>query len=263
MIDVWDVQSFDDDLLAKLRANTELIHSYFVTEKKNFLEYTGADRWIPYPSNPYAGAHEDLVACISRKTGVRTIRAWHYTRLTDAEVDIIRQDGLHVCTPATVQQRLKAQVSAGMFSLEIADRLFAASPLHEREQRLGRLGKFWMVSYPVTVDDSGVELLLGNWGGEAVYFWLRDRELEKLVAGIGQPRVLELAVPLKVTGHAYSAASAVVATFGRALGCEPHRKDFDLYAQCALAPNAVIAIHIEGEHNFAALGQGYPAGFRE
>ena len=52
-----------------------------------------------------------------------------------------------------------------------------------------------MTSDPVAPDDSGVKLLLGSWGGEATYFWLKDKRLQNLVAGIGRPRVLEIAVP--------------------------------------------------------------------
>ena len=85
----------------------------------------------------------------------------------------------------------------------------------------------------------------------------------KLVAGIGTPHVYELAVPVKITNHSHHAASAVVATFGRTLNCEPERTHFDLYAECALGPEAVIAIHTGGESHFAALGRGYPNGFVE
>jgi hypothetical protein len=53
-----------------------------------------------------------------------------------------------------------------------------------------------MTSEPEFPDDRGVVLLLGNWGSEATYFWLRDEKLKQLVAGIGSPRILEIAVPV-------------------------------------------------------------------
>lgn len=69
-------------------------------------------------------------------------------------------------------------------------------------------------------------------------------------------------MPLETTKHAYPAAEAVVATFGRGLGCEPDRgRAFDLYATQALGSKSVIAIHTEGEPNFIALARGYPFGF--
>jgi hypothetical protein len=54
--------------------------------------------------------------------------------------------------------------------------------------------------------DGGVELLLGHWRGEGVYFWLKDPQLIEVVKGFGRPRVIELAAPLGLTRHAYSAA---------------------------------------------------------
>jgi len=106
-----------------------------------------------------------------------------------------------------------------------------------------------------------VELLLGNWGGEAVYFWLENTKLKSLVANLGKPRVLETDVPISVTSHAYGAAEAVLGAYGLSLGCSPERGTFDLYSSSALEPDAVIAIHTEGEPDSAVLGRGYPVGF--
>jgi hypothetical protein len=118
-----------------------------------------------------------------------------------------------------------------------------------------------MTSHPFGVDYSGVELLLGHWGGEGVYFWQKDSKLVELVQGFGRPRVIELAVPMRVTRQSYWAAKAVAATFVRALGCEPDWSEFDLYATCALSADAVLKVHTEGEPDFAALARGYPTGF--
>jgi hypothetical protein len=142
-----------------------------------------------------------------------------------------------------------------------AKALYAASPCHHREQQPGRLGKFWMASDPMRTDDRGVELLPGNWGGEATYFWLQDKTLEKLVASIGRPRILEIAVPVVSTNRWYSAGKAVVAAYARTLGCRPDGGAFDLYSMTPLGAAAVLAIHSEGEASFGKIARGYPAGF--
>ena len=111
-----------------------------------------------------------------------------------------------------------------------------------------------MTSHPLGTDDSGVELLLGNWGGESVYFWLQDNFLEGLVSCIGRPRVLEIVVPIDATNHAYSAAKAVLGAFGLTLGCSPDRGAFDLYCKNPLGPEKILAIHTEGETFFTNLG---------
>lgn len=71
----------------------------------------------------------------------------------------------------------------------------------------------------------------------------------------------EVLVPVAATNHAHSAGEAVLATFGRGLGCIPEKRAFGLYAKSALPPDAVLAVHTEGEPAFAALGQGHPPGF--
>ena len=118
-----------------------------------------------------------------------------------------------------------------------------------------------MVSHPTHSADSGVELLLESWGGEAAYFWQRDKQLQTLLKSIGRPRVLEIAMPLAYSRHSYSAAAAVVATYGRALGCSPDKHAFDLYSHQPLSPNHIINVHTEGEPDFSLIGQGYPANF--
>lgn len=116
-----------------------------------------------------------------------------------------------------------------------------------------------MTLHPVAPDDSGVELLVGHWGGEIAYFWLRDQALIDRVAALGRGRVVEVAVSVAATRHSYSTGEAVVATFARTLGCEPDKKAFDLYAARPLRPEAILSVHSEGEIQFAALGSAFPA----
>jgi hypothetical protein len=55
-----------------------------------------------------------------------------------------------------------------------------------------------------------VKPLLENWGGESTYFWLENEGLKALVAKIGRPRILEVAIPIAKTRHGYSAGRAVI-----------------------------------------------------
>jgi hypothetical protein len=259
-IDVWNTETFDAALLAELNSERDLLRDYALTDRRQFLEREAASDWTPHATNPYAAARNDFVErVVMPAMDCRSMRAWHYTRLTDDEISLLRTDGVFTSDLQTIRRRLDAQVSAGVLSAVTADALYAASPFHRQND--SRAGKFWMTSHPVSADNSLVELLLEHWGGEGVYFWLRDRELVELVRNLGRPRVIEVAVPLRATRHAYSAAKAVVATFTRSLGCEPEWPAFDLYATSALGPGAVLYIHTEGEPNFAALARGYPAKF--
>src|SRR5580700_8687749 len=214
VIDVWNVETFDEALRMELCANAELIRNYMLTDRQNFLERQASNRMLLHPTNPYAASYQRFLEDVGRDMEARTIRAWHYTRLTDAETDTLRAAGVYPSTLETTRRRLDAQVAAAELSAEIANALFAQSPFHHAEQLEPRSKKFWMTSHPVQIEDGGVTPLLGSWGGEAVYFWLDDATLEQLVRGVGKPRVLEIAVPLNATRHAHRAGEAVVASFG-------------------------------------------------
>ena len=77
-----------------------------------------------------------------------------------------------------IRSRLDMQISEGLLSTEAAAALYAASPFHHQND--SRSNKFWMTSHPHAVDDSGVTLLLEHWGGEGVYFWLKDADLNQV-----------------------------------------------------------------------------------
>ena len=197
-IDVWNLDTFDAALLTGLNSERDLLRNYALTEKKQFLEREAADGWVPSASNPYAAERNCFIErVIMPAMEQRTIRAWHYTRLTDSEVTLLTSGGVYVSTLEQIRRRLDVQVSALTLSAETADALYAASPFHL--QNNSRAGKFWMTSHPVSADNSGVELLLQHWGGEGVYFWLKDAQLVEQVKRFGRPRVIELAVPMKVT----------------------------------------------------------------
>lgn len=262
VIDVWDPGTFDDELRGDLDAHAEMILNFFVTSRRLYAEREASDHTMPYPENPHAGPFQWVTEHIMRLMERRTIRAWHYSRMTDPEVDALCSGGIYPSTLDNIRARFAAQVAAGAFTEEIADRLLADSP-YQSKQLGSRSNKFWMVSHPVGIEDSGVELLLESWGGECAYFWQRDPQLQKLLTGIGTPRVLEIFVPLCHSRHSYSAAAAVVAAYGRMLGTTTDKKAFDLYAHQSLGPEHVLAVHSEGDQAFAAIARGYPSGYAE
>ena len=173
LIDVWDVDTFGEDLIIQLHANAELVRNYIATEQEIFLEREAAGLRAVYRSNRHAESYLRFLECLGQHMAARTIRAWHYTRLTDSEVNTLRRAGIKLSTLETTRQRLDAQVAAGQISVEIGNALFEASPLHDPQQLESRSNRFWMISHPTEVEDYSVTLLLANWGGEVVYFWLR------------------------------------------------------------------------------------------
>jgi hypothetical protein len=102
---------------------------------------------------------------------------------------------------------------------------------------------------------------MAHWGGEVAWKRVKDPALLAPLATTGRPCVLELAVPLALTRDSSWAGRAVIATFGRSLGCIPEKHAFDLCVIAPLHPDAVLGVHSEGDAVFDTVGQGYPEGF--
>ena len=261
IIDLWDLSTFDAALLARLGEQRALLIDYYRTSRTNFLAREASDRRGPPTSNPYAGDYLAFVEDLATDMAERTIRAWHYTRLTDHEIGIIRAEGICPATLETVQQRIAGLVASGDLAAEEAQFFFDSSPFHDDEFG-GRNGKFWMVSHPLPRDDGGVTSLLAHWGGESVYFNHHEGDAIDKLSSIGRARVLEIAVPLHVTRHVYDAARSVTQHYGRSLGCHTDWGMFDLYAAFPLSPDAVLRVHSHGETDFGLLGRSYPQTFK-
>jgi hypothetical protein len=262
-VDVWDLATFDAELVAFLEGNARLIRNYMARDLEIFRTYelaTGPVRASTRPRNAFAADFVIPKEALAFEMQTRTIRAWHYTRLTDSEAAALKSSGVVISTLDSLRARLAARVAAGEFDQTVADEVFAASPL-QCDQFGGRSNKFWMTSHPTAIDDAGVEPLMARWGGEVASFWLTDAAHLAILAGVGRRSIVELAVPMALTRHALSAGEAIVGTFGRSLGCIPSKHAFDLYVTSALPASAVLAIHAEPDPTFTSMGLTFPPGF--
>lgn len=260
VIDVWDIATFDGQLVDLLQAQTALIRSYWTVNRRQFLEREASDHTGVMPENPYAAHFYSFLESLIPTMHLRTIRTWHYTRLAPHEIEEITTQGIRPSTLDTISVRLRRMVEHGYLSREFADELFRASPFHS-DQLGPRSNKFWMTSQPLPIDDGGVEPLLNMWGGESVSFTHYRKSVGKILGGIGAACVVELATPLGFTPDSYSAAKAVAGAFARTLKVRADGFAFDLYTTKSLGPNHVLAIHHEGCQTFERLARGYPPGF--
>ena len=51
-MDVWNIETFDGNLLAELKANETLVRKYIVTDREIFLEREAAAMKAAYRTNP-------------------------------------------------------------------------------------------------------------------------------------------------------------------------------------------------------------------
>lgn len=254
LISTGDPRTFDPDLQAIFDAHKSLIEDY--RERDAELEAdrrSGGMRYITDPNlvaDAYIRFREDL----GRQFQSRTVRCWHYTRLTGDELAHIRAHGVTPGTIESMESRIARQVATGRLSEADGAALIAASPLQDPEQAQVRIGMFWVTDRPLHPSDLGVQPLLAHWGGEVVYFRLQDEALIERIQALGTPAVLELAVPVASTTRAFSFAESALSSVVEALGYPPRLRGIDAYLTKPLGAEGVIAIHTPADPSFSTLG---------
>jgi hypothetical protein len=255
IIDVWDIETYDAELLTMLAAERQLLIDYFRTGDEIDTEYA-ASKLMPRRDNPHASAFYRLVDRISHAMEARTIRGWHYSRLTPDEIEQIEREGLVPSSIEGLRARLDRRVASGDFTVAQADRIFAGSPFHAQAESRG--GKLYMVANPEPHDYDGLADILRHWGGESTYFWQRDPEILALLKATGRAAIIEIAMPIAASTHSAAAGMAAIHRFARSLGCACETKDFELYATHPLPASAVLNIHLEDDSSFQRIARGYP-----
>lgn len=259
MIDVWDVETFDSELRSYLEQHADLIRNFWTESRRLFEEREKQTVRGFHEQNTFGPPHSAVQVDVGIMMAKRTIRAWHYTRLTDGETAAIRANGMLPMSLALIRQRLHAMVEAGELTSKVADQLFSASPYHKQIEG-NRDDKIWLSSQPFEMDDSMVTGLVTGWGGESLNFDHQQGPMAALLESIGRSRVIELALPLRITTRIDSAAKDVVDAYSFALGCEgAWGGGSDIVAVEPIPPEWILAIHSPGEMDFESFGRGYPA----
>ena len=261
LIDVWNVETFDAELRAALDRHAATIAAYWIESRRLFEEREAQTLRGPPSENKHGFAYQRLQEEITALMAERTIRAWHFTRLTDTEVAAIRSRGMQPMTIASIERRLAVAVAHGLVDQADADALFAASPYHTQIAGNREL-RIWFTAQPYPLDDSGVTGLMDAWGGESINFNHRSGRLRELLETLGSPRVLEVAVPLAITTRIGEAATNVIDAFSFTLGSKGGwGGGADIVAIKPIKPTWILAVHSPGDPHFEAMGRGYPERF--
>ncbi|WP_395396222.1 hypothetical protein WBP07_20175 (plasmid) [Novosphingobium sp. BL-8A] len=105
-IDVWNVETFGE-LCGDLDLHADVILDYMITSRRQWLERQASGHTMRYPENPSAGEFMWGTEHIVQLMEARTIRAWHYTRLIDAEIDTPRRGGIYPSSLDTLRSALR------------------------------------------------------------------------------------------------------------------------------------------------------------
>ncbi len=272
VIDIWNAETYTEDIHAFLKEHAETIIRYYRIKLQTDEEMAQHEGWRLRPPNPFADAYNRVNERLADLIAPRSIRAFHYTRMVDIEVDDVLANGFYAPTTedsfVRLSERVGRLVQAGILSIQEGDRIFSASPLHNSEQFRARQG-IWLTPHAYRPDSQAVRLLVNNWGGEVGYFWIdesQDPDLLTRVQSIGRGRIFEIAVPLldgkrnPIHGF-YSAAKGIVNGFAQRNGFRTERPGFDVSIKTSLPASSILAVHSEGDDTYSAFGSKYPVGF--
>jgi hypothetical protein len=243
VLDTSAPTTFDDELLDALRNHHSLIQGYLLREREIFETYDnyyGRGRPLCRPHNQFWSPFQALRDSLIPLMETRAIRGFHYTRMTDEELEIMRANGISLSTPSFLEMRLNALVSADLLTFDEVKIILDQSPF--KTQLDIRQNMFWMVSSRVNMDDQGVKPLLATWGGEVASMFLKDNDLFAKLQSIGRPRMVEVCAPISATDKAYSAACSVVAAYALQHGWPSEDGVFDFYVTKDLPANALLDV---------------------
>lgn len=256
MVDPWDPKSFSGEITHILTDNSELILNYFTEESKLMDEHLNSSPYESLKPNKFHSNYSDFKDNILTPIlKASRIRVWHYTRLIDAEVDMMTNK-LVLSSLDFLQLRLGILVSYGLVSCKESELVFKKSVFHKQEKN--RSGMLWSTTIPLPSSDSGVAPLMDSWGGESAYFWLSNDDVKLKLKRIGLKRIIEIETGLSDKYNADNVSETILQAWAKKLGVVISPEGTDLAITSCIENARVIKVHTEGEVSFNAVANTYP-----
>ena len=256
-VSLSDESTWPEDLLGFLKKNENILRAYEEAEAKLADDDTWGQPYVPMalrPPNPHTDARRRVLEEVEcNYADIVSLRGFHCTRLTDAEVEAIRDEGMTPWDSRSLELRIAALVDARLIDRKIAARLAneneAASETRER--------RIWFIFTPEPLRrESGVNLLFRYWGGEALYgLHIDDSETGPILRSVGTARLIEAVVAVSRLGpHAWP-GDVLVRRFLSARGMTLYGLDYENRTMLPVPPENFRRIISRSEATFEALTQ--------
>lgn len=152
--------------------------------------------------NPSKNAHEYDTAIngLWEVISSYSITGWHCTRLTEGEIEAIRQDGMGLPSFEVLKRRVNTLERDGLLTSQVKNRLL----LENQADETNRAGLIWFCFFPPRrAGKNGISRFFRHWGGEALYNSHEDNsEIGDTLKAIGNPCIIEADVPIKMLPEA-------------------------------------------------------------
>jgi len=258
MIDSWNPKTFSAEICSALSDQSELVRNYHEEDRKLMEEPLNSSPYQSLKSNRFHSAYSELrEKILTPILASSRIRVWHYTRLTDDEVDSMRQQ-LVLSSLYYLKDRIENLVTNTLLTHEEAEIIYAESPFHSHLNY--RTGRLWATNIPLPPSYSGVVPLLESWGGESAYFWLSNEMIAAKLKQVGSPRIVELETALSDNLNGYSVSDTVLKAWAKKLGVPVLLSGCDLSVSNCIDTAKVVRVHTKGDSSFQAVATAYPKG---
>lgn len=227
-------------------------------ERINRLGWTDVLMRMDPPANRHRDDYDTVLARAETLLRGHRLVGYHCTRLTAAEVNKIRREGLRALSRDLVRERLQGLVNTGEMSVERC-RFFLDHPVlnaHLANHHGTRTGMLWLCPNRSTLrDPSNVYRLLRSWGGEILYAGFEcDLSVVAVLTALGRPAIVKCAVTLPVDDiDGCRAAHLLSRAVHDQIECPEPSPTFDLGVRRGLAPSEVLDIITLDDPRFEEL----------
>ncbi|QND69138.1 hypothetical protein HB777_36370 (plasmid) [Mesorhizobium loti] len=94
MIDLWDIGTYDSEIKDYLESHRDIIDGYSALERKKDIMVAKLATWVPIQPNRFQGDYAATVDGLAEIMSTKTLRTFHYTRMTDDEVESVQAEGM-------------------------------------------------------------------------------------------------------------------------------------------------------------------------
>lgn len=212
-VDLWDVGTYPDNVLAVLRDREELLLNFYAEEKRlDELDQDTPEAIIR--NNKYFDEFERFLAeQLEPELDPVAVRVWHYSRLLEHEKVELRHSGMTPASLDFLEKRLLALRKEELLNEADCSEVFKSSALDPTNGPGRRVGMIWFTTYPFHPAEGGVIPFLNSWGGEGVYWNLKTSQIDQKLKSIGSPCILEVALPFVQFSNPFAVAEYVVERF--------------------------------------------------
>ena len=169
-----------------------------------------------------AQAFDDAMCGLRRALQPYQILGWHCTRLTDAEEEVIRRNGMQLPEAEMLANRIDALVKTSLITPDIARRLKSENRASEQSRAI-----YFCFFPPRNADEDGIGRFFRHWGGEALYVCHENDPITSpAISCVGTPCIVEADVPiplLRMNGNLRTSIySRYLASRGAPINCDDY-----------------------------------------